>query len=89
MLLIVVFNVSTLQASDFHLEREPHSVTLQSGNDLVTVEVVGPELARVHLKPDGQTSPRTLVMDPSLQLDGAVAVSSRQAKITLSYRAQT
>jgi hypothetical protein len=41
MLLIAVFTVSTLQASDFHLQREPHGVTLQSGNDLVTVEVVG------------------------------------------------
>jgi alpha-glucosidase len=49
-------------------------VTLQSGNDLATVEVVGPNLARVHLEPNGKASPRTLVIDPSLQLNGALPV---------------
>lgn len=72
--------VPVLQAADLHLKRSPRGVTVQRGDDVIAVEVVGANLARVHLEPGGQTSPRTLVIDPSLQFNGALPVIKRAGR---------
>ena len=37
------------------------------GADVVEVQVVAPNIARIHFQPGGKTTPRTLVMDPAFQ----------------------
>jgi len=46
---------------------------VQSGNDFVDVEMTHGDVAHVHLRPDGQDNPRTLVMDPARTSDGESA----------------
>ncbi len=45
---------------------EPQIKILQ-GSDAVEVQAVAPNIVRIHLHPGGQTTPRTLVMDPGFQ----------------------
>ena len=49
-------------------------IRVQQGSSVVEVETVAPNIVRVHFQPNGQTTPRTLVMDPSFQPVGASAV---------------
>jgi alpha-glucosidase len=49
-------------------------VRIQQGADAVEVQAIAPNIVRIHLQPNGQTTPRTLVMDPSLQAVGTDAV---------------
>lgn len=59
---------------------------VQSGNDVVDIEVTQGDVAHVHLRPDGQESPRTLVMDPILASDvGSAsfrAISDREFELS-------
>jgi alpha-glucosidase len=41
------------------------TLTLRVGSDTATVQVVEPNILRVHYHPDGQTSPSTPVLDPN------------------------
>ncbi len=54
-----------LWAADARVQRIPNGVTLHFGSDIVTVEAIGENLARVYVQPDGVTTPQTLVMDPA------------------------
>ena len=42
-------------------------VRILQGTDAVEVQAIAPNIVRIHLQPNGQTTPRTLVMDPALQ----------------------
>lgn len=42
----------------------PEGVELSSGSSILDVQVVGNQLVRVHIEPEGQSTARTLVMDP-------------------------
>lgn len=43
------------------------SATVQIGNQ-VEIQGIAPNIVRIHVKPDGKTTPRTLVIDPALKL---------------------
>lgn len=45
-------------------------IRLVHDSDVVEVEAVAPNIVRFHIEPGGKTSPRTLVIDPSLQTVG-------------------
>ena len=55
------------------LAQDPQ-IHLLHGSDVVDVQAVAPNIVRVHLQPNGKTTPRTLVMDPSFQPVGVDAV---------------
>src|SRR5580692_4557005 len=42
-------------------------VRILQGTDAVEVQAIAPNIVRIHLQPNGQTTSRTLVMDPALQ----------------------
>lgn len=55
------------------LAQEPQ-IHILHGADVVDIQAVAPNIVRIHLQPNGKTTPRTLVMDPSFQPAGASAV---------------
>lgn len=55
------------------LAQEPR-IRVQQGANLAEVEAVAPNIVRVHFQPNGTTTPRTLVMDPSFRPVGAESV---------------
>ncbi|MEI9974962.1 MAG: TIM-barrel domain-containing protein [Ignavibacteriota bacterium] len=42
-------------------------VRIQQGPDAVEVQAVAPNIVRIHFQPGGQSTPRTLMMDPAFQ----------------------
>jgi hypothetical protein len=64
---------------------EPQVRILQ-GSDAVEVRVVAPNIVRIQLQPNAQTTARTLVMDPSFQPvgTGSVRLEKNGAVQTLS-----
>lgn len=55
------------------LAQEPQ-IHLLRGADVVEIQAVAPNIVRIQLQPNGKTTPRTLVMDPSFQPVGTSAV---------------
>ncbi|MGH9735325.1 MAG: TIM-barrel domain-containing protein [Candidatus Acidiferrales bacterium] len=67
------------------------SLTLRAGRDSLTVQVVGPNVVRVHYHPNGATSARTLVLDPNhtWRNDTAATIKTDADPITISTAAMT
>jgi alpha-glucosidase len=64
----------------------PNGVELTSGASVLDVQIVENRVVDVHVRPDGQTTPRTLVMAPHPALDtpSAVRESERHGIYTLA-----
>lgn len=67
------------------------TVTLHAGRDSLTVQVVEPNVVRVHYHPNGATSPRTLVLDPNRTWSNntAARIKTDADPITISTSAMT
>jgi len=63
-------------------------VHITSGADVLDVEEIAPNILHVHIQPDGQTSPRTLVIDPGLKASGT-RIQSNTATSTFSTTQMT
>ena len=53
-------------------------VHVTSGDGVMDLEILGPNLLRIDIQPNGKTSPRTLVMDPNLKVSDLAQVSVRR-----------
>jgi alpha-glucosidase len=53
---------------------EEPRIRVLRGSSVAEVEAVAPNIVRVHFQPNGQATPRTLMMDPAFQPVGASAV---------------
>ena len=64
----------------------PNGVELASGSSRLEVQILEDSLVRVHVEPNGKSTPRTLVMDPheSLRPASAVHISEGDGVYTLS-----
>ncbi len=47
-----------------HVTSLPEGIEITSGSSLLDVQILEDRVARVHVRPDSQSTPRTLVMDP-------------------------
>lgn len=67
------------------------TVTLRTGRDSLTVQVVEPNVVRVHYHPNGATSARTLVLDPNRtwRSDTPATIKTDADPITISTSAMT
>jgi len=71
-------------------------IRITHGADIVQVDVVAPNIARIHVEPNGRSTPRTPVMDPAFQpiqssvvtrdADGGEALRSPQISIVVNER---
>jgi alpha-glucosidase (family GH31 glycosyl hydrolase) len=68
------------------LEVRGDTLTLRVGDDTIVVQVVAPNMLRVHYQPQGQTSPPTPVLDPShtWRNDTAAKIETDSDPITIS-----
>lgn len=56
------------------LAAEESQLRILQGADAVEVQAIAPNIVRIHLQPNGQTTARTLVMDPALRPVGTDSV---------------
>ena len=70
-------------SSPLVLAQEP-AIRLAHDAEIVEIQAVSPNIVRIHVQPDGKVSPRTLVMDPSLQPAGAARFERNGGIQTLS-----
>lgn len=75
-----------------HVSTQDRSIRMTSGADVVDVEVLQANVLRVDVRPAGEGSPRTLVLDPGLKvtnsLVGTIHMLSEGAEIgTQTFRA--
>lgn len=77
-------NLSNLSVND-------DTLTLRAGQDSLTVQVVEPNIVRVHYHPNGQTSTPTAVLDPdhTWRNDTAATIKTGADPITISTTAMT
>jgi len=61
-----------------HISETARGVQVTSGEGVIDLEILGPNLLRVDIRPGGKTSPRTLVMDPNLKAAKLAKVSVRR-----------
>ena len=59
-------------------------LNFSQGSDAVEVQAVASNIVRIHLLPNGQATPRTLVMDPSFQ-----PVGTDKVRVEKSVAVQT
>ena len=66
----------------------PNGVEIADGTSLLDVQILEDSLVRVHVRPQGQSTQRTLVLDahPALHAPSAVHISARSGLCTLSAR---
>lgn len=62
-----------------HVSALPNGVEIADGSSLLDVEIYANHLVRVHVRPDGKQSPRTLVLDPNLALAASPALHRTEA----------
>src|SRR5579872_5881835 len=65
---------------------EEARIRVLQGSSVAEVEAVAPNIVRIHFQPNGQTTARTLVMDPAFQpaAVGSVRLERNGAAQTLS-----
>lgn len=61
-----------------------NGVELTSGRSLVDVQVVEENVVRIHVRPDGQSSPRTLVLGPVYRQPASVRIADENGEYVLS-----
>src|SRR5215510_9448529 len=54
--------------------RTGDTLTLRAGQDTLIAQIVEPNILRVHYRPEGQTTPPTLVLDPNRRWRDDIAV---------------
>lgn len=71
-----------------HLSQLPDGIAVTSGSSVLEVQMLEDGAARVHVRPTGQSTPRTLVMDPHpvLRTPASVQASEQNGACTLSTR---
>lgn len=75
--LFAPFSLGQTITAACQVAKVPGGARLTSADGIIDLEVLGPNILRVDVQPQGKTSPRTLVMDPSLRaLATPVSVSS-------------
>jgi len=60
------------------------AIEIISGSSILDVQIVEDNVVRVHVRPDGQSSPRTLVLDPDYRPPAWVRTSSADGAYVLS-----
>ncbi len=69
----VLLGILALPTAGLLTGAEEPKVRILQGSDAVEVQAIAANIVRIHLQPNGQATPRTQMMDPSLQpvaLDG-------------------
>jgi alpha-glucosidase len=64
------------------------ALTLHQGAALTTVQIIAPNVVRVHYEPDGSSSARTLVLEPNLHVSTFPAAFSQAGGIDTLHTAQ-
>jgi alpha-glucosidase len=62
---VILFLLAGAPCSRAQIQQVANGVEVHSAGDTVLIDIVGNNLAHVHVKPQGREDPRTLVMDPS------------------------
>ncbi|MGB6133770.1 MAG: TIM-barrel domain-containing protein [Acidobacteriaceae bacterium] len=60
------------------------AIEITSGSSILDVQIVEDNVVRVHIRPDGQSSPRTLVLDPAYRSPSWVRTVSEDGSYVLS-----
>jgi alpha-glucosidase len=63
------------------------TIEIVSGNSILDVQVVEDNVVRVHVRPDGQSSPRTLVLDPIYRPPASIRRADEAGAYVLSTSA--
>ena len=73
-------------ASSARVSSLPSGVELTSGASVLDVQILENRVVRVHIRPEGQSTPRTLVMDPhpGLHQPTSVRTSNQNGTFTLA-----
>jgi len=61
-----------------HTSETARGLRVTSGDGVMDLEILGPNVLRIDIQPHGRTSPRTLVMDPNLKASKLAQVSIRR-----------
>ncbi len=59
------------RADETRVQKTQSGILLRHGHDVVMLDMATDNVVRVHVEPNSEESPRTLVMDPSLQTKGS------------------
>ena len=65
---------ATIPAAQARVSRMPDGVEITNGSSLLDVQILENKMVRVHVQPNGEATPRTLVMDPHPRLYKPTAV---------------
>src|ERR1019366_5412343 len=85
-LLVACGSIAAQSTVAARISELPNGVKLSLGSSRLDVQILENQVVRVHVEPDGKSTPRTLVMDPHprLRQPSAVTRSERNGVYTLS-----
>jgi alpha-glucosidase len=68
----------------------PGGITVQNGRDVYEITLAASNVVRIHFRPDGRSTPRTLTVDPAAKLlDEDVRIDAASSPMTLTTTALT